>query len=58
MKSLFYSHVRYFLREDLTFSYLIGTKLDLESQREVDSEEASDFAYNHELLYNEVSSLT
>ena len=57
MKSLYYSHVRYFLRDDLTFSYLVGTKVDLESERQVDSEGASDFAYNHELLFNEVSSV-
>jgi len=41
------------LREDLSFSYLIGTKADLDSQVDIDT--ASDFAFNNELLFNEVS---
>ena len=41
------------MREDLSFCYLIGTKADLEVQ--VDMDTASDFAFNNELLFNEVS---
>ena len=65
IKTLYFSTLQYVMRDDLSFSYLIGTKSD-QAQRlgsaangtnqSVESEIASDFAYDHELLFNEISS--
>ena len=59
-KSLYKKSLKYALRDDLSFGYLIGTKSDLrETPRfkncHVENEEASDFAYDNSLLFNEVS---
>ena len=35
--------------------YLIGTKSDLEGERQVNTDLASDFAYNYQILFSEVN---
>ena len=51
------------MRDDLAFGYLIGTKVDqvansnATTAQRVDAEEASDMAYEHGLLFNEVASV-
>ena len=41
----------------MSFAMLIGNKVDLEKFREVQTEEAQDFAQSNGYLFNEVSSL-
>jgi hypothetical protein len=57
VKEMYSNVLKYVVREDLSFTYLIGNKIDLVDHIVVGSEMASDFAFNHQLLFNEVSSL-
>ena len=59
IKEMYAKVLKYVVREDLSFTYLIGNKVDQVMGQEsvVLAEDASDFAFNHQILFNEVSSL-
>ena len=50
---LFLTNLKYLLRDDLSFTYLVGTKCDLPSS----TPSAEDFAFNNDLLFQSISSL-
>ena len=47
VKEIYQNVLKYIVREDLSFTYLIGNKIDKVDEIVVGSEVASDFAFNH-----------
>ena len=47
VKEIYQNVLKYIVREDLSFTYLIGNKIDKVNEIVVGSEVASDFAFNH-----------
>ena len=53
VKDLYQRQVQHFMRDDLSFGYLVGVRE--KADQRVDQEEASDFAFGAQVLFNEVN---